>query len=330
MSKECKLNNGGQRGLAARKQRGTARGRVAWVIEQFLRLLPTPHSLLLYFFLLPLPAFAQDPPRRASVCVLDFGAAGAEREATAGLAQGLAAQPALTVNDRDESRAAARGAGYKGSLNLSLEEARDLGGALGCDFYLLGRTATEARSTLARPRFFESYAAILLVSSRAGRLIQWDTVSVEEPNAERAAAALPEALIARAGVYAAAIGQAQAQEKEEESQRLAPVVARLEEVADADSLTAEGLRLPAPYRRLTPVYPATAAQVKASGTVDVLVTLDAAGEVQKVAIARWVGFGLEEETSKTVRQMHFRPAMRDGVAIPLRVLLRYNFRPQGQ
>ena len=285
---------------------------------------------VILLLLLPLAAFTQTAPRRISVCVLDFGAAGAEREATNQLAQGLVAQPALAVNDRDESRAAARGAGYAGSLNLSLEEARDLGGALGCDFYVLGRTATEARSTLARPKFFVTYAALLLVSSRSGRLVLWDTVSVEEPNAERAAAALPAALAERAGVYAAAIEKVQIQEKQAESQSLASAAAKIEDAPDADSPAAKELRLPAPYRRLTPAYPATAAMVKTSGTVDVLVTLDAAGEVQQVEVARWVGFGLEEATISTVRQMHFRPAMREGAAIPLRVLLRYNFRPQTQ
>jgi hypothetical protein len=43
-------------------------------------------------------------------------------------------------------------------------------------------------------------------------------------------------------------------------------------------------------------------------------------------VARWAGFGLDEATVNTVRQLHFFPAHRDGVPIPMRVLLRYNFR----
>lgn len=61
-------------------------------------------------------------------------------------------------------------------------------------------------------------------------------------------------------------------------------------------------------------------------TVDVLVDLDAAGEVTRVEIARWAGFGLDQATVDNVRRMHFFPAMRNGTAVPLRVLLRYNFR----
>ena len=95
---------------------------------------------------------------------------------------------------------------------------------------------------------------------------------------------------------------------------------------DDRSAAAEGLRLPQPYRRLVPHYPETAARAEAEATVDVLVDLDAGGEVTRVEVARWAGFGLDEATVETVRRLHFFPAMRDGVAIPIRVLLRYNFR----
>jgi len=50
------------------------------------------------------------------------------------------------VIDRDWARAAALGAGYRGSLNLTLQEARDLGSAIGCDFFFLGKAETERRA----------------------------------------------------------------------------------------------------------------------------------------------------------------------------------------
>ena len=43
-------------------------------------------------------------------------------------------------------------------------------------------------------------------------------------------------------------------------------------------------------------------------------------------VVRWAGFGLDEEVVATVRRMHFRPAQREGEPVPVRVLLRYNFR----
>ncbi|HMJ25885.1 MAG TPA: energy transducer TonB, partial [Pyrinomonadaceae bacterium] len=78
--------------------------------------------------------------------------------------------------------------------------------------------------------------------------------------------------------------------------------------------------------RVKPPYPDTAARAEVEATVDVLVDIDARGEVGRVEIARWAGYGLDQSVTDTVTQMHFFPAMRDGVAIPMRVLLRYNFR----
>jgi TonB family protein len=60
--------------------------------------------------------------------------------------------------------------------------------------------------------------------------------------------------------------------------------------------------------------------------VDVLADIDTNGDVVYAEIARWAGYGLDEVTLETVRQLRFFPAMRNRVAIPIRVLLRYNFR----
>ena len=86
------------------------------------------------------------------------------------------------------------------------------------------------------------------------------------------------------------------------------------------------LREPAPYRRLRPAYPDTASRAEAEATVDAAVEIGADGEVGRVEIVRWAGFGLDDSVVSTIRQMHFRPATRDGEAVAVRVLLRYNFR----
>jgi protein TonB len=77
---------------------------------------------------------------------------------------------------------------------------------------------------------------------------------------------------------------------------------------------------------LKPTYPESAARAELEAVVDALVDVDARGEVGRVEIARWAGYGLDQSVIETVKQMHFFPAMRDGRAIPMRVLLRYNFR----
>ena len=282
---------------------------------------------LLCWLMIPVPA--QEAARRVRVGVLGFAGKGVGRVAAESLAMAMAQDKILSVNDIDESEAAARGMGYAGMMNLSLEEARDLGGALGCDFYFLGRIVTEELSDVARPKYGAAYVALVLVSARTGRLVLWQEVRAEAATPAEAMKQLPELLASRVPEYVKAIRNAQAQEQVAEQQRLTTETPPLliPDAPEADTPQAKGLRLPAPYRRLTPAYPATAARVQAAGTVDALVELDAQGEVRNVTIARWAGFGLDEAVLDTVRQMHFRPAQRDGTGVPLRVLLRYNFRP---
>lgn len=272
---------------------------------------------------------ASQSGRALAVAVLDFGDSTLARLASDKFSSRLKQQGGLSILDRDQVRAAARGAGYAGSISLSLSEARDLGNALGCDFFVLGDAQTLRRSPSTGPFYFESYASIFLVSSRTGRLIRW-----ERPNfrADTAAAAEQALLTQLAAVnsdapYSVSIHRAEEDERGERELTTAEQVPVIEAAPDDDkSAAAEGLRLPRPYRRLIPPYPESAAAAEAEAIVDVLVDLDAEGEVMRVEVERWAGFGLDEATVATVRRLHFFPAMRNGVAIPLRVLLRYNFR----
>jgi TonB family protein len=264
-----------------------------------------------------------------TVAVLDFG------ESTSGkvIANELATKldsPRLAIVDRDLTRTAARGAGFGGSLNMSLSEARDLGAAIGCEFYFIGDAQTLRRSPSTGPPFFEAYASIFLVSARTGKLVSWERPSAEAPTSERAEQLLIQRLSKDDFVrrYVDALERTREQERHERELAIelnTPVI----EEANEENGDAGGLRFPRPYRRLKPSYPDSAARADAVGTVDVLVDLDKEGEVNRVDLARWAGFGLDEAALNTVRQLHFFPASRDGVAIPIRVLLRYNFRKPG-
>jgi len=267
--------------------------------------------------------------RRLSVAVLDFGDTATGRIAAEQLAANLKRGADVSILDQDQVRAAARGAGYAGSINLSVDEARELGAALGSDFFLLGDAQTLRRSPSSGPVYFESYASMFLVSARTGRLISWLRPTFETATAAAAESALINKLTSSdiRDQLIKSIRQGHSQERGERELSHNKNVPIIDEAPDDEKLAeAEGLRLPRPYRRLTPPYPESAAQAEAEATVDVLVDLDAEGEVTRVEVARWGGFGLDEATVDTVRRLHFFPAKRDGVAIPLRVLLRYNFR----
>ncbi len=272
---------------------------------------------------------SQTIERPVTLAILDFGDSSIGRLASEKLAANLKSETGMLVLDHDQVNAAARGAGYAGSINLSLNDARDLGASLGCDFFILGDSQTLRRSPSTGPVYFESYASIFVVSARTGRLVKWERPSFQG----RTAPIAEQALLAQLSSghaeppYTIAIRRAQEDERGERELTTDQQIPIIEAAPDDEkSAAAEGLRLPRPYRHLIPAYPETAARAEAEATVDVLVDLDASGEVMRVDVARWAGFGLDETTVDTVRRLHFFPAMRNGVAIPIRVLLRYNFR----
>lgn len=297
---------------------------------------PRPKQIPLRLFFVSLFLFtfffgvqAQTPERPTTVAVLDFGATETGLRAAERLRQTLASISALRLSDGEEARAAARGTGYTGSLNMTLAEARDLGASIGSDFFITGDAQTLRRSPSTGLIYYEAYASIFLVSSRTGRLIMWERPMYKSAApAEALSLLLKELSSARVRQhYLDTIRRAEGEESRMRALavgRSAPVI---EEAPDDEgSASAQGLRLPAPYRRLRPAYPESAARAEAEATVDVEVDISAEGEVVRVEVARWAGFGLDEATANTVRQMYFRPAMRDGVPVPMRVLMRYNFR----
>lgn len=261
------------------------------------------------------------------VAVLDFGLSSTGKLASARLAESIK-QSSLKVLDLDLSRAAAKGAGFENSLNLTRQQARELGEVLGSDFYLIGDARTLRRSPSDKPVYFEAYASIFLVSSRTGRLILWERPSFAEVAPERAELLLLKELASASlrDRFSDAIKRAHSTELTE-LVKFEGDVPLIEIAPDDDqAASAQGLRLPRPFRRLRPAYPETAAKAEVEATVDVYVDIDIKGDVTNVEIARWAGFGLDQATVETVRKLQFFPAMRNGRPIPIRVLLRYNFR----
>jgi TonB family protein len=291
---------------------------------------------IIVLFALALTCVAQTSPRPIRIAVLDFGNSPAGRRVADRLANAMASNSQTAIHrdnapqviDRDWARAAALGTGYRGSLNLTLQEARDLGSAIGCDFFFAGKAETERRSPADGPPYFESYAAIYLVSARTGKLTLWEWRSAKRPAPEEAENTLLQELVAEDALYhyRSQIQRAREDEQAERASAIENNVPVIEVLSDDHSDAGSGLQAPRPYRRLKPPYPDTAAHAEVEATVDVLVDIDAHGEVGRVEVARWAGYGLDQSVVDTVRQLHFFPAQRDGAAIPLRVLLRYNFR----
>lgn len=267
--------------------------------------------------------------QRPIVSVLEFGATPVAKVAAETIRTRLRATGEVVVADADLTRAAAKGIGYSGSLNLTLTEARDLGAALATEFYIIGDAQTLRRSSFQSPVYFESYCSMFLVSARTGQLLLWERPSFENNEATTAEARLSQYLLGDdlRRRLVEVVKQADASERLKRIVINTAAEAVIEEAPeDEKAAEVQGIRLPRPYRRLRPAYPATAARAEAEATVDVVVDVGTDGEVGDVQIVRWAGFGLDETTVATVRQLHFFPAMKNGSPIPMRVMLRYNFR----
>lgn len=271
----------------------------------------------------------QAQTQRPIVSVLDFGVTPVAKLAAETLRNRLRASGEVVVRDADLTRAAAKGIGYSGSLNLTLTEARDLGAVLTTEFYILGDAQTLRRSSFQSPIYYESYCSIFLVSAGTGRLLLWERPSFENNEATTAEGRLSQYLSSDdlRGRLLEVVKKAHSDERLKRTIVKTDAEAVIEEAPeDEKAAEIQGIRLPRPYRRLRPAYPDTAARAEAEATVDVVVDVGTDGKVGDVQVVRWAGFGLDETTIETVRLLQFFPAMKNGSQIPMRVMLRYNFR----
>lgn len=227
--------------------------------------------------------------------------------------------------DDDLVRAATRGAGYQGSLNLSRDEARALGQSLGCDFFVLGKTLTTRRLVGAsgEQAYFESLAGLFWVETRTGKLILFSFESAksetETASKETLKAVLKQGWLRYTGAvlnarkrHAAAV---------EDFQPLPPAIEVL-----TDDLAATGVQQPFFYQRLKPDYTEQADLAGITATVELEAVFREDGTIGDVEVVKWAGFGLDESAIATVKKLRFKPAERDGKKLTLQGLVRYNFR----
>ena len=83
---------------------------------------------------------------------------------------------------------------------------------------------------------------------------------------------------------------------------------------------------PVPQFKPEPPYSEKARIAKYSGTVVLMLVVDAHGDVGEVSTVRPLSFGLSEQAIRTVRTWRFQPATRDGMPVPVRVLVEVRFR----
>ncbi|HXH69193.1 MAG TPA: energy transducer TonB [Pyrinomonadaceae bacterium] len=224
------------------------------------------------------------------------------------------------VLDASLSETAYRSTNYEKPFNLSLAEAKNIGAAIGCDYFLLVKVGTLRRYSFEKKEFYESFAIVYTVSSHTGRLVFWKLINSETETVEKSKRKLFDSL---SDLSAELSGRLKLAAKEELSEKPA---AKLEELPVENSPEAKNFRPPLPYKRIKPEYTKTANLYSVEVTVDAKIDVDENGKILKMEIVRWAGFGLDESVTETIRKMQWRAASRDGKTLPLRVLLRYNFK----
>lgn len=215
------------------------------------------------------------------------------------------------ILDRDAAEAAIRSLKITTPFNLTSDQSKRIGELTDCSHVVIVNAASTRRTSSARPNYFEAYAALYLVNTRTGLLDQFILESKQGNTAVEAETSLNNAVESIARVISAKI------KAPTPSDSIASF-----ETYDPDSKT---LRPAMPYKRIKPEYTQTAYLYGIAATVEAEVSIDTNGDVKRIAITRWAGYGLDESVIAAIRQMNWRPGERNGKPFPMSVLLRYNF-----
>lgn len=220
--------------------------------------------------------------------------------------------------------AAANGVGYDGSLNPTREDVRRLVSAIGSEIVVIGSSSVVERESADPGRRWDAFAGVFLVDGRSGRLLRYRGVSFLEASRETAEARLISAVAEEVATWVDVVradGIAIAGEWRPEDVTFVDFVLQPE--------GSPGLIPPRFFSRPVPTYTPDADRVHATATVELLVEFLADGSYGRIDVVRWAGFGLDESSILAVRSSKFWPARRDGVSVPARAMLRFNFRFRG-
>jgi protein TonB len=87
-----------------------------------------------------------------------------------------------------------------------------------------------------------------------------------------------------------------------------------------------GVTAPIPIYKPEPPYSEEARKAKYQGTVVLLIVVDAQGSVSDARVVKPLGLGLDEKALETIHTWKFKPGMRNGIPVPVRVMVEVTFR----
>lgn len=222
-------------------------------------------------------------------------------------------QPRFRVLDLSMADAAFRSAEVAEPFNQTAETARTLAEMIGCEYFVVIKTADQRRAGIGRPDYFESNAALFVINGRTGELAGFRLYVREGTTAESARRSLENSAAEIADDVSAVIANVRH-------------VELTTEFPSPPEPASQTFRAPIPYKRMKPDYTEQAMTYGVEATVDVSVDIAADGTVVNTKILRWAGYGLDESVEENIKRMNWRPAELNGKYLPMRILLRYNFK----
>lgn len=209
---------------------------------------------------------------------------------------------------------------FEKPFNLTTDEAKNAGEAIGCNYFLLVKSALQRRSAFKRDEYYEAYSVVYLVSAKTGKLVFWTLKSFDDDKSREAEKKLFVSVEKLADEIADKINT------EEKVEIKSADKISIEEVPDENSPLAKNFRPPLPYKRIAPKYTDIADIYNIEATVEATVDVGADGKILNAEITRWAGYGLDESVIEAINKMNWRAADRKGKPLPMQILLRYNFK----
>jgi TonB family protein len=249
----------------------------------------------------------------------------------------LARDARVSITEPSQLRSALAGIKYGGSINMSKDEARRLGAAIGCDFFIVGKAEVFTRSEREREEHEEAFVGVMIVESRSGALAVFDFVNARASTRVAALDVLIRSLNAKVAVYAQRMNESRMRREAVPAQTAPPrasdvnasALETVEDMTDVESAVGAGFKAPEFLNHVKPEYTDEAGRANITATVEALAVFRANGEIGEIEITRWAGFGLDEAAERAIRQLKFRPATRNSRPVSVRASVRYNFRRIG-
>ncbi|MBI4750261.1 MAG: TonB family protein [Acidobacteria bacterium] len=209
------------------------------------------------------------------------------------------------------------------NFNPHREEARQLGAALGCDFYLQGRVLSARRLTSTNESYFEVRFSLFCIDARTGTLVTWRELKAQGPFPEHARA---EAICETSRLATVVVHDFQVFRKQQISQLNDSSGDTVLDLRSGE--VPEDVTLPIFLKRPRPTTTEAARDASIEAKIETEIVFGTTGKVEDIRIVRWAGYGLDEAVIQAIQSYSFKPATQNGVPVRIKLLAEFNFRRQ--